>query len=82
MNAAVLTEAQWIGKVLQTRTHGSCYIPVASRHGMVIEGIMYAWRPYGRSAEGGGNKHKAYAHDSSGNSVLSKNLKVHQVGNF
>ena len=78
---AVMDEAQWIQKVIQTRKYGSCYIPVASRDGMAVEGTRYLWTPFGRSAEKGGNKHKAYAHDSDGRPVPSKNLRAHQIAN-
>ncbi len=81
MTAPTMTEAQWIRKVRQTRSYGSCYIPVASRDGMAVQGITYTWTPYGRSALAGGHKHKAYAHDSEGKPVPSKDLRPRQTAN-
>ena len=74
MKLATMTEAQWISKVRQTRSHGSTYIPVASRDGLTVGDVTYSWTYYGRSEQGGGHKHKAYAHDAAGRIVSSKAL--------
>ena len=59
------TEQAWIGRVLQSRAHGSTYILVAMRGGPCeFNGVRYSWGYYGRSQQGGGHKHKAYAHDA------------------
>jgi hypothetical protein len=75
-----MTEAQWISKVLQTRYHGSVYIPVASRDGLTVGDVRYSWTYYGRSGQGGGHKHKAYAHDAAGRPVPSKVLRARKAG--
>lgn len=80
MKLATMTEAQWIGKVLQTREYGSTYIPVASRGGLTVDGVQYSWTYYGRSQWGGGHTHKAYAHDAAGRPVAAKVLRVRKAG--
>lgn len=69
MNAE-MNAAQWRRRVSQTRNYGSCYIPVASRAGLVVGNVRYSYRYYGRSAQGGGHKHKAYAHRVSDGSIV------------
>jgi hypothetical protein len=72
---APMNAAEWRQKVRQTRAHGACYIPAASRDGLTENGIRYSWQYYGRSAQGGGHKHKAYAHDAeTGATIRSKDL--------
>jgi len=57
-----MNAVEWSQKVKQTRYYGSTYIPIESRIGLTDGNIRYSWRYYGRSALGGGHKHKAYAH--------------------
>jgi hypothetical protein len=60
----------WISLVTQTRNHGSCYVKVAHQDGETIGNVVFSWRFYGRSQQGGGHKHKAYAHRLSDGSIV------------
>jgi hypothetical protein len=76
MKLAAMTVREWIGKVAQTRQYGETYIPVASRGGLTAGGIRFSWSYYGKSEQGGGHKHKAYAHDAeTGEIVRSSTLR-------
>ena len=62
MKKAAMGLAEWIGRVNQTRAYGITYIPVASRGGLVVfNAVEFGWSWYGRSQQGGGHKHKAWA---------------------
>ena len=66
----------WINLVEQTRSYGACYVRVAYRDGGTCGNVVFSWTYYGRSYEGGGHKHKAYAHRiSDGTIVRSKDLR-------
>lgn len=58
---APMTPGMWAARVRQSRRYGSTYIPVASRGGLTVGEIAFTWTFYGRSQQGGGHKHKAYA---------------------
>lgn len=75
MKRQIMNEKEWIFLVRKTRRYGSCYIPVDSREWLTAQGVRYTWRPFGRSAQGGGHKHKAYALDMLGAPIPSKDLR-------
>lgn len=59
---------KWAQLVIQTRAYGHCYVPAQLRedranYSLDKSGKMYEykWTAYGRSLQGGGHKHKAYA---------------------